>query len=185
VKLAGVDKTVCVSSPCVQSALEGSSSADEQGRGVLYGGSRQRRKGWRQRFFGGKTFAIAPSGVRLNCWCGSRGPGESHLGKIGYLLSQGFSATSHPAAVVEVGFSFVDQRDAWYQGRFRGSPAFYVKVRQPTQNAAGLHVSVCWRAEGTAGYVDSVEAGANAFRVQLTEWWDRYREEHPWPGIRG
>jgi hypothetical protein len=26
---------------------------------------------------------MAPSGVRLNCWCGSRGPGESHLGKIG------------------------------------------------------------------------------------------------------
>jgi hypothetical protein len=34
----------------------GASSADEQGRSVLCGGSRQRRKGWRQRFFWGKSW---------------------------------------------------------------------------------------------------------------------------------
>lgn len=55
VRLAVMDKkAVSVSSPCVQGALEGSSSADEQGRRVLRDGSRQRRKGWRQRLFWGK-----------------------------------------------------------------------------------------------------------------------------------
>jgi hypothetical protein len=37
----------------LQSALSGSSSADEQERGVLYGGSMPRPQGWRHRFFGG------------------------------------------------------------------------------------------------------------------------------------
>jgi hypothetical protein len=41
------------------------------------GGSRQRRKGsWQG--FGGKTLALAPSGVRINRWCRNRGPGEGH-----------------------------------------------------------------------------------------------------------
>jgi hypothetical protein len=39
--------------------------------------------------FGGKTFAMRPSGVRLNRWCGSRGPGEGHLGKIGKVRRVG------------------------------------------------------------------------------------------------
>ena len=52
VRRAGMNKTVCVSSPCVQGALEGSSSEDEQGRSVWCGGSRQRRIGWRQRIVG-------------------------------------------------------------------------------------------------------------------------------------
>jgi hypothetical protein len=53
VKLAVMDKTVCVSSLCVQSALNVSGSADEQGRGVLYGSSRQRLNRWWRRFFQG------------------------------------------------------------------------------------------------------------------------------------
>jgi hypothetical protein len=47
-----MDNTVCVSSPCVYGALCGSVSGDEEGRSVLCGGSRQRRKGWRHRFLG-------------------------------------------------------------------------------------------------------------------------------------
>src|SRR5262249_14412611 len=52
VRLTVMDKTVCVSSPCVPGALYGSSSVVEQRRSVLYDGSRQRRNGWLQRFLG-------------------------------------------------------------------------------------------------------------------------------------
>jgi hypothetical protein len=47
VRRSVMDNTVCVSSPCVYGALCGSVSGDEEGRSVLCGGSRQRRKGWR------------------------------------------------------------------------------------------------------------------------------------------
>jgi hypothetical protein len=33
--------------------------------------------------FLGKKLAMAPSGFRIKRWCGSQGPGEGHLGKIG------------------------------------------------------------------------------------------------------
>ena len=74
VKLAVMDKTVCVSSRCIQSALNVSGSADEQGRVVLYGGSRQRRNRWWLRFLGNKL-AMAPSGFRIKRCCTSRDPG--------------------------------------------------------------------------------------------------------------
>jgi hypothetical protein len=35
--------------------------------------------------FLGKILAMAPSGFRIKRWCGSRGPGEGHLGKIGLM----------------------------------------------------------------------------------------------------
>src|SRR5262249_46643666 len=61
-RLAVMDNTVWVSSPCVQGALEGSISADERGRSVLCGGSMQRRNGWWQRFYRGnpcnRTFGV-------------------------------------------------------------------------------------------------------------------------------
>ena len=47
--------TVCLSSPCFQGALEASSLADEQGRSVWCGGSRQRRNGWWQRLLWGES----------------------------------------------------------------------------------------------------------------------------------
>ena len=50
-----MDKTVCVSSPFVQGALSGSSSADEPGRSVLCGGSRLRREDGGNAIIGGKS----------------------------------------------------------------------------------------------------------------------------------
>jgi uncharacterized protein len=88
-----MDKRVCVSLLCVQSALYVSSSADEQGRGVWYGGSRQRWNRWWQRFFGEKL-AMEPPEIRIKRWCRSRGPGEGHLGKIG-LHSTHFGTTAY------------------------------------------------------------------------------------------
>ncbi len=41
------------------------------------------REQYRAASFLEKLFVMAPSGVRINRWCGSRDPGESHLGKIG------------------------------------------------------------------------------------------------------
>lgn len=97
-----------------------------------------------------------------------------------YLKSSGFSVTNHPPqGFDDVGMTYVAQRNTWYQGNYGDLPNFYVQVRQPMENAAGLNVSVCWRAEGTTGYLDSVEANANAFRTQLTEWWEHYRKSNP------
>src|SRR5262249_48844728 len=55
VRRAVMDKTVCLSSPCVQGTLCGGSSAGERGRSGWWGGSMQRRNRGRRRFFGGKS----------------------------------------------------------------------------------------------------------------------------------
>jgi WD40 repeat protein len=52
---------------------------------------------------------MAPSGVRINRWCRSRGPGEGHLGKIG-LLDAATSAKraqlrGHRGAILSLAFS--------------------------------------------------------------------------------
>ncbi len=77
-----MDKTACASSPCAQGALDESSSADEQGRGVLYGSTAATE--WvATMFLGVKIIAMAFSGVKIDHWRGNRGPGEGHMGKIG------------------------------------------------------------------------------------------------------
>jgi WD40 repeat protein len=81
VRLTVMGKTICISSPCVWGALCGSISRDEEGRSVLRGGSRQRRKGGGN-VFEGKILAIAPSGIRIDRWRRNRGSGEDHLGKV-------------------------------------------------------------------------------------------------------
>jgi hypothetical protein len=98
---------------------------------------------------------------------------DQHLG------TRDFSPTNKPPKVDESGSSFVAQRDTWYEGTGPNAGAIHVKVRQPTENATGLHVYVVWRAEGASTYVDSVEKDAQAIRVQLTEWWDEYKRRKP------
>ena len=76
--------TVCVSSPCVQSALERSISADEQVRSALYAGSRQRQKGWWQHSLGETFCNVAPPGLESTVVVGAEAQ-ESHLGEIGLV----------------------------------------------------------------------------------------------------
>jgi hypothetical protein len=51
----------------------------------LCGGSRQRRNGWRQRFFGGKSLQTHLRGLDSTVGSRNRGPGPGHLGKIGLM----------------------------------------------------------------------------------------------------
>lgn len=71
------------SGPCVRGARRhytGESPAKETPRTV--GRGNDGRGGSID--FWGRTFAIAPAGVRINPWCGRPGPGERHLEKIGF-----------------------------------------------------------------------------------------------------
>jgi hypothetical protein len=100
VRRAVIDKTVCVSPPCVQSALLGPSSEDEQGTSVLRGESRQRRNGWRQRFWG-KPSQSHLRGVKIYRWRRNPVPGEGHLRKIGYSTGkEGTSSGTRPCCLV-------------------------------------------------------------------------------------
>jgi len=98
---------------------------------------------------------------------------ESAVALKAYLRSLGFSPASRPTFLDTNGTSFIAQHDIWYLSE----GTLYVKLRQPTENSAGLLVYICWHAEGSPGYLDSTEASANALRVRLTEWWDNHRRK--------
>jgi hypothetical protein len=106
-----------------------------------------------------------------------------------YLKFLGFSLMNYPPAVYERGFPsgkwsgvhFVTQDETYYKSTYFGSAEIYVIIRHPTENASGLGVYVCWGAGGSRGYIDSIKAGANALRIQLTEWWEHYKKENPRP----
>jgi hypothetical protein len=110
-----------------------------------------------------------------------------------YLKSLGFSLMNPPPAGYEHGFPSgkwagmhsVAERETYYKSSSRDSPEFYVIVRQPRENAAGLDVYVWWEAVGTVKYINSVKAQASDCCKQLDEWWHHYQEENRRPtGIR-
>lgn len=104
-----------------------------------------------------------------------------------YLTSLKCSATAKPAANGDwEGTYYVAQQETWYQCHHPAFPAFYVKITQPTEIAAGINVYVCWQASGSAISSDyiQVHACAVAFSDLLTLWWERYKRGNPRPDAK-
>lgn len=96
-----------------------------------------------------------------------------------HMKANGFSVIAKPVDAVEVGLLPVAYRETWYEGSGQNAGAIRIQARQPTENAAGLHVYVVWRAEGSSAYVKNVEKDAQALCVQLNEWWVEYQRKNP------
>lgn len=98
-----------------------------------------------------------------------------------HLTSLEFSATTQPVAYNGWGgTSYVAQKDTWYRSNFRG-PTLSVKIRQPTENAAGINVYVCFQASSSASYGEVL---ARAFCERLSKWWECYEQENPRPDAK-
>jgi hypothetical protein len=95
-----------------------------------------------------------------------------------HLKSISLFPTTKPPNASNSGVTFAAQRDTWYKGN---SPGVYIKVRQPTVNAAGLDVYVRWEAKGTSAHVEDIQRKAQALQTQLTEWWEEYKRKNPMP----
>jgi hypothetical protein len=93
-----------------------------------------------------------------------------------HLKSQGFVVSTRPNfATVYVNDN---KRRTWY---YQSSSKLHVEMSQPTKDATGLEADVVWRATGFRKEVDGVEAAANRLTAELSEWWQRYQQEHAQP----